>query len=369
MNPEKQFCPNPGCPARGKVGAGNIGVHSRVEQRYRCQECWQTFSARKGTALYGLKHEEAVFVKVTTLLAHGCPVRAAALAFELDERTVQDWLARSGQHCQGVHEALVGGARLDLGQVQTDELRVKTRGGSMWMALALCVPFRLWLGGVVSRQRDLSLIRALVVMVVTVALCRPLLLAADGLRSYVRAFQEAFRSPLPRHSVGRPRLRPWDDLAIVQVVKQRGQGVLDIQRRIVQGGEPLVQRLLHQTQGGGQINTAYIERLNASFRQCFAPLTRRSRAIACLPQTLHHGMFLLGCVYNFCTDHDSLALKLYLPHSTHRWVRRTPAMAAGLTDHRWSILELLTFKVPPSPFVPPKRRGRPPKPILQEPSS
>lgn len=157
------------------------------------------------------------------------------------------------------------------------------------MALALCVPFRLWLGGVVSRQRDLSLIRALVAMVVTVALCRPLLLAADGLSSYVRAFQEAFRSPLPRHSRGRPRLRPWDDLAIVQVVKQRCQGVLDVQRRIVQGSESLVQRLLRQTQGGGQINTAYIERLNATFRQCLAPLTRRGRALARLPQTLHLG--------------------------------------------------------------------------------
>lgn len=221
-------------------------------------------------------------------------------------------------------------------------------------------------GGVVSRQRDLTLIRALVVMVATVALCRPLLLAADGLSSYVRAFQDAFRSPLPRRTPGRPRLRPWDEVAIVQVVKQRCQGVLDVQRRIVQGGEPLVRRLLRQTQGGGQINTAYIERLNATFRQCFAPLTRRGRALACLPQTLHDGMFLLGCVYNFCTHRDSLALKLYLPYASHRWVRRTPAMAAGLTDHRWSILELLTFKIPPPPFVPPKRRGRPPKPILQE---
>jgi hypothetical protein len=124
---------------------------------------------------------------------------------------------------------------------------------------------------VVSRQRDLSLIRALVAMVVTVALCRPLLLAADGLSSYARAFRDAFRSPLPRHTPGRPRLRPWDDVAIVQGVKQRCQGVLDVQRRIVQGSQPLVQRLLRQTQGGGQINTADIERLNATFRQCFAP--------------------------------------------------------------------------------------------------
>ncbi len=80
-------------------------------------------------------------------------------------------------------------------------------------------------------------------------------------------------------------------------------------------------------------------------------------------------MFLLGYVYNFCTDHDSLAIKLYLPNSAHCWVRRAPAMAAGLTDYRWSMLELLIFKIPAPPFIPPKRRGRPPKPILQEASA
>jgi hypothetical protein len=97
--------------------------------------------------VYGLKHEVDVFVKVTTLLAHGCPVRAAALAVELDESTVQDWLARRSQHCQRVHERLMGGARLDLGQVQPDELKVRIWSRQVWMALVLCVPFRLWLGG------------------------------------------------------------------------------------------------------------------------------------------------------------------------------------------------------------------------------
>src|SRR5579864_5799871 len=234
MNPKAEFCPNLECSARGKIGAGNIHVHSHKEGRYRCSVCGKTFSATRGTASYRLKHGQETFTTVVTLLAYGCPVQAVVAAFGLDERTVASWLSRSGEHCQAVHEEVVGKAKLDLGQVQADELKVKTQRGSVWMAMAECVPFRLWLGGVVSPQRDLALTRALALMVFNIALCRPLLLAADGFVSYVRAFQEAFRSPLPRTTPGRPKLRPWDHIAIVQVVKQRASGVLNVQRRMVQ---------------------------------------------------------------------------------------------------------------------------------------
>lgn len=91
MNPQEQFCPNSGCHASGKVGGGNIVIHSRQEQRYKCRCCGKSFSERKGTAVYGIKHPEWLFVQVTTLLAHGCPVQAIVVAFALDERTVTSW--------------------------------------------------------------------------------------------------------------------------------------------------------------------------------------------------------------------------------------------------------------------------------------
>lgn len=171
-------------------------------------------------------------------------------------------------------------------------------------------------------------------------------------------------APFRKRSVttpGRPKLRAWDNLAIVQVVKQPTQAGLAIQRRIVQGRAELVQRLLDQTQDGRQINTAYIERLNATFRQCLAALTRRGRCLARLPHPLVCGMFLVGSVYNFCSDHASLALELLLSPRRRRCLRRTPPITAGLTDHCWSVAELLTFKIAPPPFGPPKRLGRPPK--------
>lgn len=361
MNPQEQFCPNTGCHASGTIGGGNIVVHSRKEKRYKCTCCSKTFSERVGTAVYGIKKPVEQFVQVTTLLAHGCPIQAIVAAFGLDERTVADWQQKAGLHCQQVHEHVLSQQPLDLQQVQADEIKVKSQGGSLWLALAIMVSTRLWLGGAVSAKRDLDLVQNLMHQVKRVALCRPLLIAVDGFVSYIKATHRSFRSPLPTGEKGRPRLIAWSDIAITQVVKRRKKGEFSIERRIVQGTQALVQRLLIATQGGGGINTAYIERLNATFRQRLSALARRSRALPRTAESLVTGMHLVGCVYNFCTWHESLRLPLYIGHrGRRRWIKRTPAMAAGLTDHRWTVHELLLFKVP-TLYQPPNRRGRPPK--------
>lgn len=90
--------------------------------------------------------------------------------------------------CQKVHERVVGQSQLDVGQVQADEIKAKIQGGVIWMAMAIVVSSRLWLGGEISRRRDKVLIEALVARVRAIALCRPVLVAVDGLPSYVGAF-------------------------------------------------------------------------------------------------------------------------------------------------------------------------------------
>lgn len=361
MNPQEIFCPNMNCVARGHAGKGNIHVHSQKEKRYICEVCEQTFTTTKGTIFYRLRTDPRIVMQVIILLANGCPLQAIVKAFELDERTVGDWHARAGKHCQGVHEHFVENSQQDLQHVQADEIKVKTQKGTYWMALAMAVTTRLWLGGVVSRKRDLHLIQALADKVRAIALCRPLLLAVDGLSSYVSAFRRAFRSKLPRWGgkVGRCKLVAWPDIAIVQVVKQRVEGVLTVERRIVQGSKEMVERLIQVTQKGkGVINTAFIERLNATFRQRLNHLVRRTRTLAQRSETLVAGMYLVGCFYNFCDYHHSLRLKLSVGSRGYRWVQRTPAIAAKLTNHRWTPAELFAFKVPPPRWQPPVQRGR-----------
>lgn len=360
MNPQKVFCPNIDCPARGQQGKGNIEVHSRLEERYMCTVCDKSFSATKGTIFYRLRTDPTIVIQVIVLLAYGCPVQAIVQAFGLDERTVNKWHARAGAHCQALHEHVVEESQLDLVQAQADEIKVKMQGRHVWMALVIMVSTRLWLGGVISERRDKGLIDALAAKVRKVARCRPLLLAVDGLSTYVGAFQRAFRSPLPKHGrTGRPRLVPWPDIVIAQVVKKRTAERFDIIRRIAQGTPAQVAALLQHSQGGSVINTAYIERLNATFRQRLACLSRRNRCPAQQETTLTAGMYLVGCFYNFCDYHHSLRIGLWVNNWRRRWVQRTPAMAAALTDRRWSHNELFWFKVPPPRWTPPKRRGRP----------
>ena len=98
MNASNQFCPNMTCSARGQLGAGNISIHGRKRPRYKCHTCGKTFSARRGTALEGLRTAEEVVMKVMTLLAYGCPLQAIVHAFGLDERTIADWQKRAGKH-------------------------------------------------------------------------------------------------------------------------------------------------------------------------------------------------------------------------------------------------------------------------------
>jgi hypothetical protein len=319
------------------------------------------FAATRDTPFYRLHKPAEVAVLVLTLLCHGCPTQAIVAAFGLDERTVARWFSAAGRHCQRVHEHLVEQGQVDLRHVQADELWVKQVGGKVWMALALAVPSRLWLGGVISRQRDLPLITRLVQRVRACALTPAVLVCVDGLASYVTAFLKAFRQPIRTGRRGRPRLVLPAGFQFAQVVKHSAKRhVIGVTRRVIRGTLAGIEAVLTATATGTVINTAYIERLNATFRAHLAPLARRGRAIARTETALGAGMWLVGTAYNFCWPHDSL--RRLAPTGAHRkWHRRTPAMAAGLADHPWTIGDLLRFQIPLPRWVPPIRRGRPPK--------
>lgn len=360
MNSAHLFCPNIACPARGAVGKGNIGVHSQKTKRYICHVCLQTFSVRKGTLFYRLRTDPKTVLLVIALLVYGCPIQAIVQAFGFDERTVRNWWQRAGRHCQAFHEQLVEDNSLDLGQVQADEIKAKTQRGPIWVAMAMMVSTRLWLGGAVSAYRDTALLQKMAQQVRAIALCRPLLIAVDGLNLYPTVFRDVFRTGIPRlkGQIGRMTLVQWPNIAIVQVMKSKPSGAWSIQRIIVQGAKTMIEQLLQTTQGGGTINTAYIERLNATFRQRLACLFRRTRYLARQSTTLQESMYVLGCVYNFCDFHQSLRLRLSVGRRGFRWVQRTPALAAGLADHRWTLEELFLHKTPPRPWRKKQGRGR-----------
>ncbi len=281
--------------------------------------------------------------------------------FGCDERTVADWEHRAGAHGQAMHEALVQQGQVDLQHVQADELWVKLVGRRLWLAMAMAVPSRLWLGGVVSQSRDRALLAQLVALVRACAVSLAILVCVDGLAGYVAAFRNGFRTPEPTGKPGRPKLRPEPGLQIGQVIKQyRQRRVVSSTTRVVQGTPEQIEAVLAHSGGGKQINTAFIERLNGTWRSRLAALVRRGRALARQDASLMSSLYLVGGLYNFCTPHASLR-ELAPSGGGRQWQERTPAMAAGLTDHCWSVSEWLHHRIPPPPWAAPQRPGRKPK--------
>ena len=362
MNASQVFCPNLECKARGQVGQGNIVIHSRSRPRYRCKTCRNTFSAKEGTLFAGLRKPTEVIVLVVTLLAYGCPVQAIVHAFELGERTVASWRDRAGRHCEQVHQGLVEQGKLDLAHVQADEIRVKGRKLIAWMGLALMVPTRLWLAGSVSATRDRALADRLLKQVRRCALgMSALVVCTDGWAAYPGSIRRAFREKVKTSTGrGRPCLQVWPQLHIGVVIKHTVKYHLThITRQMAHGTLEQAMALLVASRGGSVLNTAFIERFNGTMRERLAALTRKCRHAAHRLNALHTGMYLLGCTYNFCWPHQELSRSAPDAQTGKQtWVACTPAMASGLTDHVWSLVELMSYRVAQPPWIAPKRRGR-----------
>ena len=115
------------------------------------------------------------------------------------------------------------------------------------------------------------------------------------------------------------------------------------------------------------LNTSFIERFNRTMRERLATLTRKCRYAAHRLPALEMGMYLVGSTYNFCRVHQ--ALEQRTGPGVLRRQRQTPAIASGLTDHLWTMQELLGYQVTPPPWSEPKRRGRPHTRLLPDPNA
>jgi hypothetical protein len=128
---------------------------------------------------------------------------------------------------------------------------------------------------------------------------------------------------------------------------------VEVKHRVIFGAKAAVEQVLEAC--GWQINTAFIERVNLSIRQHVAAVGRHVMTLCKGEAGLRQQLALYHGYYNFCLPHASLRQPLPQPEPTNgsgsakRWQPRTPAMAAGLTDHVWTLREVLLFRVPPWP--------------------
>ena len=156
------------------------------------------------------------------------------------------------------------------------------------------------------------------------------------------------KGPMPK-----PRWMPLPALLYAQVVKSyRRRRLVGVTHRVVFGTLGAIEQVLVAC--GWTSNTAFIERLNLDIRQRVAAVGRRVNTLCRGEESLLDQMVLFQTYHNFVLPHASLRPPLPAAEATNGgsakvWRPCTPAMAAGLTDHVWSLKEVLLYRVPPWP--------------------
>lgn len=143
---------------------------------------------------------------------------------------------------------------------------------------------------------------------------------------------------------GRPptQPRPGEDWLYLQMVKQRDEhGRLQgVQLRAIWGEKEQLVELLGES-------TAYIERSNLTTRLFNARLTRKTLAFSKDVKLHEAAVTWEDTYYNWVRPHKSLRVEV-ADDPQRKWTPRTPGLAAGLTDHIWTVKELLTTVPVPS---------------------
>jgi transposase-like protein/IS1 family transposase len=342
-------CPNVNCTYCGVTddtlhALVGYGSHNGI-QRFKCQACAKVFTSRVNTPLYYLKTDPKQVEFVLWFLAEGVDVSVLVRFTGHADATLARWLERRGTHSQGWHNLFFRDIVLTL--VQMDELytRIRATAAAAWLWLAFdpvskAIP-SLHIGG---RTKDDAFALVHDFKHRLLPDCIPAA-TTDGLRSYFYALTAHFGTWFRPRKAHTDHWRPSPNLHYGQLVKRKSKRhitfthtrMLWVQRHELfarlraAGLRPLIQ-------------TAFVERVNLTFRQSVTALSRRTWAYA---QTERH--LLLHCewfrlYYHFVRAHEALALEV--PGLKRRFRPRSPAMALHLTDHLWSVHDLLHRPVP-----------------------
>src|SRR6266540_1525009 len=373
------FCPNPDCTYRGWVGWGNLRANGHPNggpwRQLLCVVCRRYFLETLGTLFHGKRMPVELIVRVIACLAEGLGIRGTARVFEVDPNTVLQWLVEAAEQLRAfvqhfLHDIRVHQVQLDAlfallsavkdGEISEAEAIERLERSPQWVWVAVDPESKLLLAIDVG-NRTLAMAQRFVHHVAQVLApdCAPLFLT-DGFREYLTALLTHYGQwvqPPRRQAQGpapKPRWMPLPQLLYAQVVKTvRRRRLVDVKHRVVFGSLEAVKHILAPL--GWHINTAFVERINLTIRQHVAAVGRRVSTLCKGEDGLLQQLAVFHCYYNFCLPHASVRRPLPQPEPTHgrgsarQWRPCTPAMAAGLTDHVWTLREVLLFRVPPWP--------------------
>jgi hypothetical protein len=362
METEGPWCANASCPDCGKIGAHNITMHSYAARRLRCTTCHRTVSAAKGTFFETLRPPRPRLLAVVAMLVERNSLRAVSRIKPCTADAVLHCVDLAGQQGAASNRPCI--RDLHPTQVQVDALWSCVKKNKRLCHRGTLPTGGTPGGGVPSPSRVISgscpICRTRAARRRRRLFWRPAKHARMGTRLWspviscrpaVAALIAPDRTPAPppaQRGRGRPRPRPRRvleaGLLYAQVDKRRAQGrVAEVRRRSICGACDISTEVL----GGQQINTADVERDNRTSRQSIGRLVRQTLSHATQSDCLRRHRALEDAVCKFVRPHQALRVAVSPPTPGRKWQQRTPAMAAELTDHIWSLEELLSYRVPP----------------------
>jgi IS1 family transposase/transposase-like protein len=339
-------CLNPACDYHGitdecvhaLVGNGKRGQRGDI-QTLKCQCCGSSFSTRRNTPLYYLKTNPTRIEMSLWLLAEGMDMSVLVRFTGHADGTVARWLQRAGLHGDHLHSLLFINLRPDY--IQLDELYAPVAGNKRksWLWVAIEPVSKIIPAIHLGERKAADGYRFLHEMKLHLAPdCTPAI-TSDGLRAYFYAITAHFGHWAGKRWIVSPFL------LYGQLVKRRNKPKHDDSpytiTRMKWGQRSQLFARLQLLAFNEIIQTAFIERINLTIRQCIAPLQRKTWSLAKSQDALLTHVQWWQAFYHFARPHQSLRQRV--PGLTRRYQPRTPAMAAGLTDHVWSVRELLSL--------------------------
>jgi IS1 family transposase len=334
------------------VGYGFHGKQEHIQDLI-CQACKKKFTVRRDTALYRLKtHTEKISLALA-LLAEGVDVSALERVMGIGEGTLRTWLTRAGLHAARLHTKFF--QELIFRHIQLDELWANVRQATqeVWLWVATEATTKI-IPVMQLGPRSLDMAMAVVHSLRRSMQpdCSPVF-TTDGLKLYFYGLTAHFgRWSLPDGG-SKPMWQVATELLYAQVKKiHRRRKLVKVERSMLCGGLATLKARLQALGLSGNIHTAFVERLNLTIRQGVSFLVRRTWGTAQFTPELELHLEWWRAYYHFSRYHESLRIQFPEPvqrkgkQLPRRYRGRTPAMAAGLATHRWSVLELLSYPLP-----------------------
>jgi IS1 family transposase len=341
------------------VGDGKHG-HAEQIQTFRCQACRSTFTARRHTPFYRLKtpsHQIAV-VRITRW-PKGWIFRLPNGSSATDKPPSSPGSPAQPVHAQTLHERSFRNLRLP--HLQLDELRTRLRSYKhvlwLWLAIDPCTKILpvLQLG---PRTQNMAHLLIHSLQQLLTPGCLPLF-TSDGLNLYFYALTAHFGKWREERRRGR-NVRQWQvagGLIYGQVKKSyRGRKLVRVSQVMRLGTQADLKAALQGLGFSGRLNTAFIERVNLTIRHGIAALARRTWATSQQASQLLVHLEWWRAYYHGCrvlTTHSEWRSCSRQPRGgklvAQRYRQRTPAMAAGRTNRRWTAREVLSCPLPPVP--------------------